>query len=166
MIPWILFRTILPSQGGAEQHLLMSDILFLSVKEHAGKLRENEGGRSTTGDLATLTANTGKDMYLAKAKFTASNTSTTLQSNTVIVELKVNGIVHETANIELVTTASSEGPITRDYQFVTSGVKVAASQIIKLEVITIDSANITVEGVITCFEEATGESPFQSTEFS
>jgi len=46
----------------------LSDIMFISVKEFGSKLRTTEGTLSATGYLCTLTANTGKDMYLAKAK--------------------------------------------------------------------------------------------------
>ena len=60
----------------------MSDIMFLAKKEFDGKLRQNDGTRTTAGDLATLTATTGKDMYLAYAKVNifdnASNFSITL----------------------------------------------------------------------------------------
>lgn len=135
----------------------MSDILFLSVKEHAGKLKNNEGVLAATGTLATLTATSGKDMYLARAKISAD---TSTAGGTVKVELQANGTVIETALIRSSgTTDASE-----DYEFVNIGHKVSATQVIKLEVISI--TNVTVEGTLECFEENTGESPFQSAEFS
>ena len=163
MIPWISFLTILPSAGGAEQHLLMSDILFLAVKEHAGKIRENEGTRTTTGDLATLTATSGKDMYLAKAKINVEATG--LSNGTISVELKVKGVIKDTYDADLNHgTNPDSGNSADNYEFNMTALKVAATQIIKLEVISI--SEVAVNGSILCFEETTGESPFQTTEFS
>jgi len=146
----------------------MSDILFLSVKEHAGKIRSNEGFLSATGDLATLTANTGKDMYIARAKVvffinTAANAITIADT----VELKVNGTVIETAStgLRVITTSNSgAGALAFEYEFKNMGHKVAATEIIKLEVTALN-ANTDVEGFIECFEETTGESPYQASEF-
>lgn len=161
MIPWIQFPTILPViGGGAEQHTLMSDILFLSVKEHASKLRTDEGFLSAAGDLATLTATGGKDMYIARAKVVFFRNTTSLVSTADEVVLKVNGTVVETAKF----SGSAEQP-TWEYTFKNIGHKVAATQIIKLEVITLDT-QVDVEGFIECFEETTGESPYQATEFA
>ena len=143
----------------------MSDLLFLSVKEHAGKLRTDEGFLSATGDLATLTATTGKDMYIGRAKVTFfANTNNALSTADEVV-LKLNGSIIETSKQSVRWNAANAGGGTFEYEFKNMGHKVLAGQIIKLEVITIGAA-IDVEGFIECFEETTGESPFQSTEFS
>jgi len=143
----------------------MSDILFLSVKEHANKLVKNEGFSSTTGDLATLTASSGKDMYLARAKvvFYTNNTVNTTGDEVV---LKVNGTVIETVKHSsgIANTGISGGNGVFAYSFENIGHSVAATQVIKLEVITLGS-DTDVEGFVECFEETTGESPWQPSEF-
>ena len=149
MIPWANFGpSIIPTTGGgAEQHLLMSEILFLSVKEHAGKLRSAEGIATAAGDVASLTANTGKDMYLASAKVTfALEGLSNQQAAFDEVVLKINGTVVETAKSSMVITAGEGGNTVHTYEFKNIGHKVAASQIIKMEAITVD-ADTTIEGV-------------------
>jgi len=142
--PWLVFLK--------ESGKRLSDIEFLSIKEFDGKIVSNEGSRTTTGDLATLTASSGKDMYLAKAKIVANVTDA---SNTDLdIELKVNGVIKETCKIDLINS----GTTSFEYEFAITGLKVAATQIIKLEVITITAIS-EVSGVLECFEETTGESP-------
>ena len=138
---------------------LRGDIAFLVKKEFDGKLREAHGTLSATGDLATLTANTGKDMYLARAKIIAVIEASGQLLRTIIVQLKVNAVIKDSARIELNSTASSSqnGDSVMAYDFAT-GFKVVAGQIIKLEAITVD-ASIQVSGSIECFEEDTGVSP-------
>jgi len=139
--------------------LLMSDILFLSTKEFLGKLRHDDGSLSATGDLATLTANTAKDMYLARAKviFFLNNSNT--QSVADAVVLKVNGTIVETAKSTLTMESTFDaGMQVFSYEFSNIGHKVDAGQVIKLEVITLD-ADTNVEGFIECFEEDNGVSP-------
>ena len=136
------------------------DIAFLAKKEFDGKLRENESSKTTTGDLATLTASAGKDMYLAKAKVSVENDSDSASAAfKVTIQLKVNGVIHEQVVLSAnrTTSASQAGPTS--YEFAVSGVKVAATQIIKLEITAIDSVEAVTKGVITCFEEDTGVSP-------
>jgi len=143
--PWIAF---LKNRGGGR----LSDIEFLAIKDFGSKLVKNEGVLSATGDLATLTASSGKDMYIARAKVTwFSNTA----SPSIIASecvLKINGTIVETSKVSLSANNSLI------YEFKNIGHKVAATQIIKLEVISIDS-EVDIEGFIECFEEATGETP-------
>jgi len=135
-----------------------ADIGFLAKKEFDGKLRTNEGIVTTTGDLATLTATAGKDMYLARAKISASNPDTTQARFTLKVELTLNGIVIETCIAEAVIATAAQYYV--DYEFkVGIGQKVAATQIIKLAVTTNDSNTWVIEGAISCIEEDTGASP-------
>jgi len=143
----------------------MSDILFMSVKEHAGKMRETHGTATATGDLCTITANTGKDMYLAKAKINGESNGTSV-SEAVQVALKVNGTTVETFDATLAGGSASEGEFSFEYEFASLGEKVATGQIIKLEVIAISSTALVVNGKIEVFEETTGDSPFQASEFS
>ncbi len=136
----------------------LSDIEFLAKKEFDGKLRTAKGTLSATGDLATITANSGKDMYLAKAKVSA-RIEDTAKNRTVIVELKVNGVIKATWACDLSAQFTTIGATSSiGYEFVMSGIKVAATQIIKLEVVTLD-ASVEVNGELVVFEETTGESP-------
>ena len=166
--PVITFRSIIPFNGGVEQHVLMSDILFLSVKEHAGKVRSDEGTLSTIGDLATLTATTGKDMYLARAQVTFFITGTAALAVGNIAELKIHGTVIETTEAALggaSTSTAGKGAAALVYEFKNIGRKVAASQIIKIEITGLHVA-VDAEGFIECFEEPSGVSPFVTSEFS
>jgi hypothetical protein len=164
--PTISFApSIIPAIGGAEQHVLMSDILFLSVKEFAGKLVKNEGAATGTGTLATLTASSGKDMYLARAQVVFA--MDTLVSSTSLlnkIELQVNGTVVETALHSHLQSSGGGATVAFAYDFRNIGHSVAATQVIKLEVITLD-ADVTVEGFVECYEEPTGVSPFVASEF-
>lgn len=131
----------------------MSDIEYLSVKEFEGKLRTDEGTQNgVTGDLGTLTASVGKDMYLAKAKVSWEINDAATRVGTV--ELKINGVA-----VEKYTFRGESPEFTADsYEFVNIGQKVETGDIIKLEV-TQSGTNVDVEGTIVCFEEDTGTSP-------
>lgn len=137
----------------------LSDKMFLAVKEFDGKLRDNEGVKlGVTGDLATLTANTGKDMYLASAKISARHDFSGATNQSYKVELKMNGVIKETAIGTFSLAAAGTGTISQPYEFKNIGKKVAATEIIKLEVIAIGS-DIEIEGFIECFEEPSGATP-------
>jgi len=155
MIIPVMCPSILTTGGGGAA--ILSDIMFLAKKEFDAKtLAPNESTRTTTGDLATLTAGGGKDMYLASAKVNAIITGT--GNGTVTVELKVNGVIVETYSADLNHgTAPDSGNSTDSYSFNVIGVKVAATQIIKLEVTAI--SDVTINGVIQCWEETTGVTP-------
>lgn len=151
VFPWIQF---LGKKGK------LSDIEYLSIKEFDSKLVQNDGTRTTTGDLATLTASGGKDMYLAKAKINAVHTGDLNASRTVTVVLKLNGVIVETDTMEFITGSSRSHSSQGDsYEFISIGQKVVATQIIKLEVTVIDTTSISVKGTLVCFEEDTGASP-------
>jgi len=138
----------------------MGDIEYLAIKEFDGKLRSNEGTLSATGDLATLTANTGKDMYLASAKctFYLNNDSNAISLQNE-VQLSVNAVIIERAITSYtVQTSSGAAVLTIKYEFKNIGRKVAAGEIIKLAVTTLD-VDTDVTGFIECFEEDTGETP-------
>ena len=141
----------------------LSDILLLAIKDNAGKLRENEGGQpvNTTGDLATLTAAAGKDMYLGEAHANVALEDRTGHFGTGTIELKVNGVTKETWNFTLNITPG-EGSTGMDSHEFLIGFKVTTGQIIKLEC-TSAGTNVLTEGSIVCWEEDTGTNP--GTEF-
>jgi len=149
----ILFNKAPPEVGR------LSDIEFLMIKEFDGKLRKNEGTISVTGTLATLTAATGKDLYLARAKVSIRMLSTSVAANCVI-ELQVNGVVVETFIFLVAEASGSAGwvaVVDDHYEFKNIGHKVDAAQVIRLEV-TVES-NCVIEGTIECVEEDDGVSP-------
>ena len=138
---------------GALKFKLGGDLAFVSKKEFDGKLVVNEGVRTATGTLATLTASSGKDFYLAGAQLSWVKTSAT-GAFLLKVELQVNGVVKETFVSQGDTTEHYYPP----YHFMQKGIKVIATQVIKLEVVTIGTTT-TVEGSLSCFEEDTGGDP-------
>ena len=135
----------------------MGDIEYLSKKEFDGKLRINDGELSTVGDIATLTANTGKDMYLGVATCTFLGINSAGAEATVV--LKVNGVEVERVNFQSSGAGATQpnGMTSDSYEFKTVGTKVVATQIIKIELITEISA--TVSATLECFEEDTGADP-------
>ena len=158
VFPWIHFPTILPKGGAAT----LSDIMFLAVKEYNGggtsKLFTDEGTLSATGDLASITASSGKDLYLAKAKVSARHETGATGTATGIVELKANGTIVATWAARLHIPTGTSANSVAEYEFAVSGIKVAATEIIKLEAVTVD-ANLEVNGELVCWEETTGADP-------
>jgi len=145
MFPWAFY------QRGKKKRL--SDIEFLAKKEFDSKLRQNDvAAKTSTGDGATLTANTGKDMYLAKAKVTMQDTSVAF-AGTVTVVLKINTVTVSTTH----AGGTGTGQETIVYEFATAGFKVAAGEIIKIE--TTALSNFKVSSELICFEEDTGDTP-------
>ena len=140
----------------------MGDLEYLAIKEHEGKLRSDEGFADVLGDMATLTANVGKDMYLATAKCMVRLLTET-GINQWRVELKVNGNTIETAHgLFKGSGTNNNSNLTQDYEFKNIGHKVLAGEIIKLEVTQINTVQTQIEGEISCFEENTGVSPKSS----
>ena len=152
LFSWIFFPSIIP--GGAAT---LSDIMFLAKKEFDGKLKTDEGTISATGDIASITASSGKDLYLAKAKVSIRLESGGTAGG-AIVELKVNGVIKATWAGELLISSGEAAHHNSVYEFVVSGLKVTATQIIKIEAVTVD-ADIEVNGELICFEEDTGVNP-------
>ena len=134
------------------------DLAFLAKKEFDGKLSSAEGFLSVVGDLATITAATGKDMYIARAKITYFHNASNVLSIGDQVVLKINGVIIETSRETLVADSGVPAMTMAIYEFRNMGQKVAASQIIKLEVITLDTQT-DVEGFIEVWEEDTGVDP-------
>jgi hypothetical protein len=137
----------------------LSDMMFLAKKEFDGKLVEDEGTLSVTGDLCSLTASTGKDMYLASAKISIFNETDNTGNDAITVVLKVNDVIKETYTVRTGSSTGGTNVSGQDnYEFNLKGVKVLATEIIKLEVTSID-ANVGANGQLTCFEEDTDADP-------
>jgi len=138
----------------------LSDIEYLAIKDNDGKRVDADAEVSiadsgTETDIVTVTANSGKDMYLGGAKM---NFATTVGSGStdVTFRLFVNGVELE----KFVFRAKALG-LEGSFEFLTKGVKVAATQIIKLTGQNSDATSKTVAyyGKLILFEETTGESP-------
>ncbi len=148
-VPLLVWKAFRP--GGRK----LSDIEYLSIKEFDGKLVQNDGVLTgATGDLCTLTASSGKDMYLASASLWFSYASASGSSSPDFV-LYVNGVEIERAE------PNSIGAPHRDLnlvEFKSKGFKVAAGQIIKIAAET-DMGDVNASGELICFEETTGDTP-------
>jgi len=138
----------------------LSDIEFLSIKEFNGDLKTDENTRNSVGTGAFVTAGSGKDLYLAKAKCTITTRSTNFNGSAV-VQLQANGVPKATHS-EAVSATAAGAPSDAGagvYEFVISGIKVAATQTIRLEVTTVSNAKVEINTEIICFEKVTGEPP-------
>ena len=153
MFPWLVFL----KKAGKK----LSDIEYLAVQEFNGNLTHGEGTLSVAGDLVKITAGSG-DMYLAKAKVSV-RTETAENNGVAIIELQagVDGseAIIATTAISLSLVAGGEGANTYgDYEFIMSGNKVTTGQVIQL-VVTSVSADIEVNGELSCIEVTTNASP-------
>jgi len=134
-----------------------SDVSFLMKKEFEGALVSDEGFLSATGDLASLTASAGKDMYLARAKCVIAANGVAMAASADQVVLKVNDVIIETCKSTILGSGGAGSMVTA-YEFKNMGKKVLATEIIKLEVIQLDTQT-DVEGFIECVEVDTGIDP-------
>lgn len=139
----------------------LSDIQFLAIKAFNEKIRFDRGVSGVAGILATLTANIGKDMYIARAKISIiynSSANTVIQGTTV--NLKLNGIIFESGIAEFGgnNTGNQAVTYTAEYEFKNIGHKVLEGETIELDATVIDNG-VVVDGFIECFEENTGTSP-------
>lgn len=126
-----------------------------------GRLKQNEGFKNATGDLTTLTAGAGKDLYIvsAKVQWGVETTNTSLSDALDnLCELKLNGTVFESSRFGHRIQLRETMPAVFDSHFKNMGHKVAATQVIKLEVIAIN-VDILIEGFIECIEVPTGLNP-------
>ncbi len=157
--PWITFV----SKGGRK----VSDIEYLATIESgngAGNsiLVKNTGEalNGGTGDLGTLTAAGGKDLYLVGASVSAKWTSS-VNRGEIQVDLLVNGARIESwfsLNSDILSSGSW-GSNSNHYHFKSKGFKVDATQIIKLDVITNSAATMDLVGTVFGIEIDDGESP-------
>jgi len=139
----------------------LSDIEFLAIKEFDTKLVKNtdvqdDGG---TGNCATLTASSGKDLYLAKAKVTVRMDAESLLILGEIT-LVADGVIVDRwyfSGVSLQAGVGSSSGIIQ-HEFIIAGIKVAATKTIVIDVVTSD-ADFDIQGTLLGFEETTGDSP-------
>lgn len=152
MFPWLVYLDDQPSEDDDLSKIILQ-------AEFDGRLKSDEGFLSAAGDLATLTAASGKDLYLTNAKISIFiNTDAVTEAVANEVVLKVNGTIVETSSSSIGQTGSGGGTSYVIYNFENLFHKVAATQVLKLEVITLD-AQTDVEGFIQAIEVPTGENP-------
>jgi len=136
-----------------------SAVSFLMRKEFQGELVSDEGALSAAGDLASLTASAGKDLYVARAQVIWSTETADLEEAiSMQVVLKINDVIIETCMASISQTGAGGGSPNLVYEFKNMGFSVAATQIIKLEVINI-AADIQIEGFLSGVEVDTGANP-------
>lgn len=136
------------------------DLAFLSKKEFDGNIVRGEGTLSVVGDLVSITAAVGKDLYSAKSKMVMYMIGAEVSFGVKIsVELLINAVLVETGKISQIgNTATAAGVQSANYQFVSMGQKAAPTEIIKLEAVVV-SSNHDVTGSLVCFIVDTGTDP-------
>lgn len=127
--------------------------------EFDGRLKEDEGFLSATGTLCSITAAASKDLYLSAAKVNFHLLAGSAAVQDVVIELQVNGTVVETCHGVVLSTANGYG----EHEFKNLWHKVDATQVLRLEVTTID-ANVDVEGTIQAVEVPDGANPVTYTD--
>ncbi len=153
MFPWLVHLV-----GKGKR---LSDIEYLAIKEFDGKLVTNTGEQADggTGNTATLTASSGKDLYLAKASVTVRLDALsslivgeiTLVANSVVIDRWEFSALNEGS-----TSASAAFDLQHD--FTVAGIKVAATQTIVIDVVA-SNADFDITGTLVGIEETTGASP-------
>lgn len=124
-----------------------------------GRLKSNEGFRTTTGDLVSLTAATGKDLYLTRAVADFFNDESNSSDFGSKCELKANAVIKETDAYSAGQASSGFGGSTSiAYEFKNLFHKVTAAQILKLQV-TVIASKTAIEGFIQAIEVPAGENP-------
>ncbi|MCA9828294.1 MAG: hypothetical protein KC444_07900 [Nitrosopumilus sp.] len=156
MIPVVVFPSILSLSGiGGDDDL--TNIIFQASFD--GRLKSSEGLLTAAGDLCTLTAAAGKDLYLSAAKvvFFMESGGSGFSNEAV---LKVNGTIVETAKASFtaIDGGSFAGDMNLVYEFKNIGHKVTAAQILKIEAILVDP-QVAVEGFIQAVEVPAGQNP-------
>lgn len=139
----------------------MSETEFLAIKEFDGKRVDVDASTTvsntvTETDVVTQTASSGKDMYLSRAKGQMLISEATGVFD-VTIKLVANGVTKGTRQYN-----DNAKDTEIDFDFNVIGVKVAATQIIKITV-THSSATATRNSItsseLILFEEDTGKTP-------
>jgi len=153
-------RLAAQSVSGGTGPNVTGDIAFLSKKTFGGKLVTNTGEQADggTGNTATLTASSGKDLYLAKAKVTVR-----MDAATSLIVGEVTLVVNSVIKDRWVFSGSAEAGVggttgELQHEFAVQGVKVAATQTIVIDVVASD-ADYDITGTLVGFEETTGDDP-------
>lgn len=154
----------------------MSDTLFLSVKEFANKLfTETSSEFTTTGVKITRTPASGKTYYLHKAKVVLVGGGDASYSGEILVhcQVKFDGTVIDNFSIAgFQEEGAGEGPgwgmsgVMPETTIIGKSFDGNASKKVEVECIAITGTNVSAHVTLIGWEETTGESPFQSTEFS
>ena len=135
------------------------DKAFVEQKEREGKLKSDTGILTTTGDLATLTAGAGKDMFISEVTCAVTRgVFTSLLTRNAQIDLKVNGVVVESYIYQDFISSGESKSNSGTFEFKWRG-KVSAGQIIKLEVITLET-DLQATGMVQCYEESSGSQTF------
>lgn len=141
-----------PLQGDDDVSTIIAQASF------DGRLKHDEGNAAAAGDVCTLTAAASKDLYLSAAQVVFYADTTTVNTSGDEVVLKVDGAIVETAKASLAKGTTDSGNSAFVYDFRNLWHKVDATQILKLEAITLDAAT-EVEGVIQAVEVPDGQNP-------
>ena len=172
MIPWIEFPSILSKRGVST----LSDSLFLAVKEFAGKLfTETSSEFTTTGVKITRTPASGKTYYLHKAKVILVGGGDVAYSGEILVhcQVKFDGAVIDNFSISgFQEEGAGEGPgwgmsgVMPETTVVGKSLTGDAAKKVEVECIAITGTNVSAHVTLIGWEETTGQSPYQASEFS
>lgn len=164
MFPWSWFTPKLLTEAKRK----VSNLEFLALQEFtaAHALRDNTGVKDdgATGDMGTLTANTGKDMYLIEAWVTLRQDVIDALPKLFEAVLRINGTIRDRLYLHGMNTSTDSGGNAgggngkMQGKFILKGVQVLAGEIIKIEVITSD-ADLDATGTVSCWEQDTGTTP-------
>lgn len=133
------------------------DLAFQLQKDFAGELITVEGTLGAAGDLVSITAAAGKDIYISKANIVPRRITVANAQANCLSELKANAIIKETKSASApsgTTTTSMMGTIYLPFAWVG---KVAETEIIKIELITV--LNMTTDGFLSVIAVDTGVDP-------
>ncbi len=146
----------MPDFGSAPERL-QGTLATILKKSFDGAIRSDEGYLyNVDGDLAILTANTGKDMYLIEASVTYSP-AFTASPGWGLAQLKINNVKVEEYKWMMGATSAGTGMKSQTHYFKNIGHKVLAGQIIKIQ--TVSGYQEGVRGFIECIEVDTGKDP-------
>jgi len=151
MLPWIAFLPKLLARGRKLSELESRSIKEVDTKRVDVDVSTSLASTSET-DLATQTASTGKDMYLAEARVSWSKGSTGTPD--INIRLFVNGVQKEEKEWEEIVQNDED-----TYTFLTKGVKVTTGQIIKITAQSSSTDAIAFESKLLLWEETTSATP-------
>ena len=145
---------------------VLSETAFLAKQEFESthNLRDNTGTKvnGAIGTLATLTANTGKDMYLIAAWVTIKQDTKSSDPEQFEAVLKIDGIIEDRLYLSTMSTfrpsGEGGGSSSKQGKFILKGVKVTTGKVIKIQVITSDTV-LDAAGTLSCFEVPSGTDP-------
>lgn len=140
---------IVPEEEGDTD---MGDIEYLLIKAFDGKKVESIANSQSNGVITSLTASTGKDMYLAVATASVFQDDTTSLLEAAGVSLVVNGTVVERGFV------GGDNSLASSVNFKWRGF-VTTGQVISINIDVLDFLAHPISATLICFEENTGDSP-------